>query len=110
MVCANVIRAFGVAGDFWSGWDSPLSSLRHLSPSRLAPCAGYCLRVIQHNVSVVFSGEHFYERLKPQKGISYFIQGGSAKLRGRHCNPRSPSDLAFATQKCGLPWDDAGVL
>jgi len=30
----------------------------------------------------VFSGhEHFYERLKPQKGIYYFIQGGSAKLR-----------------------------
>jgi len=37
---------------------------------------------IQNNVSIVFSGhEHFYERLKPQKGIYYFIQGGSAKLR-----------------------------
>jgi predicted phosphodiesterase len=37
---------------------------------------------IEHNVSVVFSGhEHFYERLKPQRGIFYFTAGGSAKLR-----------------------------
>ena len=37
---------------------------------------------IKYGVSVVFSGhEHFYERLKPQNGISYFIEGGSAKLR-----------------------------
>jgi hypothetical protein len=38
--------------------------------------------LLQHDVSVVFSGhEHFYERLNPQKGIYYFIQGNSAKLR-----------------------------
>jgi hypothetical protein len=31
---------------------------------------------------VVFAGhEHFYERLKPQKGIHYFVNGGGAKLR-----------------------------
>jgi hypothetical protein len=37
---------------------------------------------IQHGVSVVFAGhEHFYERLKPQKGIAYFTSGGAAKLR-----------------------------
>ena len=37
---------------------------------------------LQHDVSVVFAGhEHFYERLKPQKGIYHFTQGGSAKLR-----------------------------
>ena len=30
--------------------------------------------------------EHFYERIKPQKGIAYFILGNSAKLRARrHC-------------------------
>ena len=30
----------------------------------------------------MFSGhEHFYERIKPQKGIYYFIVGGAAKLR-----------------------------
>lgn len=37
---------------------------------------------IRHGVSVVFSGhEHFYERLKPQNGIQYFVEGSSAKLR-----------------------------
>ena len=37
---------------------------------------------VKHGVSVVFTGhEHFYERIKPQKGITYFIAGSSAKLR-----------------------------
>jgi predicted phosphodiesterase len=37
---------------------------------------------VKHGVDVVFTGhEHFYERLKPQKGIHYFIVGASAKLR-----------------------------
>ena len=37
---------------------------------------------IKHGVDVVFTGhEHFYERLKPQQGIHYFILGNSAKLR-----------------------------
>ena len=37
---------------------------------------------IKYGVNVVFAGhEHFYERLKPQKGIAYFTAGGSAKLR-----------------------------
>ena len=37
---------------------------------------------IEHGVSVVFAGhEHFYERVKPQSGITYFTNGGAAKLR-----------------------------
>ena len=37
---------------------------------------------IKYSVDVVLSGhDHFYERLKPQKGIAYFVVGGSAKLR-----------------------------
>jgi predicted phosphodiesterase len=37
---------------------------------------------VKYGVSVVFTGhEHFYERIKPQKGITYFIAGSSAKLR-----------------------------
>ena len=37
---------------------------------------------LKHGVNVVFTGhEHFYERLKPQKGIHYIIAGSSAKLR-----------------------------
>lgn len=47
---------------------------------------------LQHGVDVVFSGhEHFYERMKPQKGIVYITQGGGAKLR--HGNIRDNSAI-----------------
>jgi 3',5'-cyclic AMP phosphodiesterase CpdA len=37
---------------------------------------------LKHGVDVVITGhEHFYERIKPQKGVTYFIIGSSAKLR-----------------------------
>lgn len=37
---------------------------------------------VKYGVSLVLTGhEHFYERIKPQKGIAYFIVGSSAKLR-----------------------------
>ncbi len=37
---------------------------------------------LKYGVDVVMAGhEHFYERLKPQKGIHYFISGGAGKLR-----------------------------
>jgi 3',5'-cyclic AMP phosphodiesterase CpdA len=37
---------------------------------------------LKHGVNVVLSGhEHFYERIKPQKGVAYFTLGSSAKLR-----------------------------
>ena len=37
---------------------------------------------LKYGVNVVFTGhEHFYERIKPQKGIAYFIIGSSSKLR-----------------------------
>jgi hypothetical protein len=37
---------------------------------------------IQYGVQVVFSGhDHVYERLKPQKGIYYFVEGASGELR-----------------------------
>src|SRR5262245_39789512 len=38
--------------------------------------------LVRNKVNAVFSGhEHFYERSKPQKGIQYFIDGSSARLR-----------------------------
>ncbi len=37
---------------------------------------------LRYGVAVVFSGhEHFYERLTPQKGIYYFIEGAGGQLR-----------------------------
>jgi 3',5'-cyclic AMP phosphodiesterase CpdA len=38
--------------------------------------------MVKYGVDVVLTGhEHFYERMKPQKGINYFIVGSSGKLR-----------------------------
>ena len=41
---------------------------------------------IKYGVDVVFAGhEHFYERIKPQKGIYYFIAGRLGEAaQGRH--------------------------
>jgi hypothetical protein len=37
---------------------------------------------IQHQVTLVLAGhEHFYERIKPQKGIYYFVSGAAGQLR-----------------------------
>lgn len=37
---------------------------------------------LQYGVSVVFTGhDHFYERVKPQKGIVYFVTGSGGQLR-----------------------------
>jgi hypothetical protein len=37
---------------------------------------------VKFNVSVVFTGhDHFYERVKPQKGIVYFVTGAGGQLR-----------------------------
>jgi predicted phosphodiesterase len=37
---------------------------------------------LRHGVDVVFSGhDHVYERLKPQKGITYFVAGSGGQLR-----------------------------
>jgi len=46
---------------------------------------------VQHNVNVVLAGhEHFYERIKPQKGIFYFISGAGGKLRRGDVKKGSP--------------------
>ena len=37
---------------------------------------------LKYNVSVVLTGhDHFYERVKPQKGIAYFVVGSGGQLR-----------------------------
>jgi hypothetical protein len=43
---------------------------------------------IKYSVDVVFSGhEHFYQRIKPQKGIYYFVTGAAGKLRRGDLKP-----------------------
>jgi len=58
---------------------------------------------LKYNVSVVLNGhDHFYERLKPQKGIVYFVVGSGGKLRAGNIDRSTDitakgfdTDLAF---------------
>jgi predicted MPP superfamily phosphohydrolase len=58
---------------------------------------------LKYNVSVVLNGhDHFYERLKPQKGINYFVVGSGGQLRKGNIDRSSgltakgfDTDLAF---------------
>jgi 3',5'-cyclic AMP phosphodiesterase CpdA len=53
---------------------------------------------VQHNVSVVLTGhDHFYERIKPQRGITHFVIGGSAKLREGNVRKSGITAKAFDT-------------
>ena len=58
---------------------------------------------VKYNVSVVLTGhDHFYERVKPQKGIAYFVVGSGGQLRKGNIDRASgitakgfDTDLAF---------------
>jgi len=52
---------------------------------------------LKYGVNAVFAGhEHFYERIKPQKGIYYFISGAGGKLRKGDVKKNSPlTEKAF---------------
>ena len=54
--------------------------------------------LIKGDVDVVLSGhEHFYERIKPQHGISYFISGGAGSLRKGDITPSPRTARGFDT-------------
>jgi 3',5'-cyclic AMP phosphodiesterase CpdA len=60
---------------------------------------------IKHNVSLVLNGhDHTYERIKPQNGIQYFVEGSSGQLRSGDLRKDSPL-TAF-----GLDTDRAFML
>jgi 3',5'-cyclic AMP phosphodiesterase CpdA len=53
---------------------------------------------VKHGVNVVFSGhDHVYERVKPQKGIHYFVSGAAGQLRRGNMN-RSEQTAAYFDQ------------
>lgn len=52
---------------------------------------------VKYGVNVVLTGhDHFYERVKPQKGIYYFVSGAGGKLRSGDVKNNSPlTEKAF---------------
>jgi predicted MPP superfamily phosphohydrolase len=60
--------------------------------------------MVRYGVSAVFSGhEHVYERIKPQKGITYFVAGSGGQLRKGDLNPSN-------TMAAGFDQDQAFML
>lgn len=52
--------------------------------------------LVENGVQVVFSGhDHIYERIKPQKGISYFVAGSGGELRKGDVAPSAMTAAYF---------------
>jgi len=51
---------------------------------------------VKYGVNVVYSGhDHVYERIKPQKGITYFVNGSSGQLRPGDLRPSATTAAYF---------------
>ena len=51
---------------------------------------------VKYGVNVVFSGhDHIYERIKPQRGITYFVNGSSGELRKGDTHPSGMTAAYF---------------
>jgi len=51
---------------------------------------------VKYGVAVVLAGhDHFYERMKPQNGVQYFVVGGAAKLRAGNAQRTEITAKAF---------------
>ena len=59
---------------------------------------------VKYGVSVVFAGhDHFYERVKPQKGIVYFVVGSGGQLRKGNIDKRHRLDGRRHRHRPGVP-------
>ncbi len=64
---------------------------------------------VRYGVNVVFSGhDHVYERLKPQKGVYYFVEGAGGQLRKGDLHRSAMTAAAFDQDQSFLLVDIAG--
>jgi len=64
---------------------------------------------VRYGVDVVFAGhEHVYERTKPQKGITYFIEGASGQLRRGDVKASAETAAFFDTDQTFMLVEIAG--
>jgi 3',5'-cyclic AMP phosphodiesterase CpdA len=65
---------------------------------------------VRYGVSVVFSGhDHVYERLKPQKGIYYFVSGAAGQLRQGNMSPTDQTAAYFDQDQSFMLVEIAGA-
>jgi 3',5'-cyclic AMP phosphodiesterase CpdA len=65
---------------------------------------------VRYGVNVVFSGhDHVYERLKPQKGIHYFVSGSAGQLRKGNMEASDQTAASFDQDLSFLAVEVAGA-
>ena len=65
--------------------------------------------LVKHQVPFVLSGhEHFYERTRPQNGITYFISGAGGSLRPRDIRASNITATGFDRDYSFMLWEIAG--
>ena len=64
---------------------------------------------LKYGVDVVFSGhEHFYQRIKPQQGIYYFVSGAGGQLRPGDLKPSNLTAAGFDSDQSFMLIEVAG--
>jgi predicted phosphodiesterase len=64
---------------------------------------------LKYGVDVVFSGhEHFYQRIKPQHGIHYFVSGAGGQLRRGDLKPSTLTAAGFDSDQSFMLVEVAG--
>ena len=64
---------------------------------------------IKYGVNAVFSGhEHFYQRIKPQHGIHYFVSGAAGQLRPGDIRKADFTEVGFDTDQSFMLVEIAG--
>jgi predicted MPP superfamily phosphohydrolase len=64
---------------------------------------------VKYGVNVVFSGhDHVYERLKPQKGVAYFVAGAGGQLAKGDVNPSDATAAYFDQDQSFMLLEVAG--
>ena len=64
---------------------------------------------VKYGVDVVLSGhDHVYERIRPQQGIYYFIEGASGSLRAGNLSPSAITAKGFDTDRTFMMIEIAG--
>jgi 3',5'-cyclic AMP phosphodiesterase CpdA len=65
---------------------------------------------VRNGVNVVFSGhDHVYERIKPQKGIYYFVSGAGGQLRAGNMEPSDQTAASFDRDRSFMVVEVAGA-
>jgi predicted phosphodiesterase len=66
--------------------------------------------LVEYGVDVVLSGhEHFYQRIKPQQGITYFVSGAAGALRSGDLRPSALTAAGFDSDRSFMLMEVAGT-